>query len=163
NNTVRQIHFLFGALILAFSGLCSADVCEITAPLIRTVSTGNILVQRDTGAGAEIARVRVSGFVELASFSSTGVASCNGGYTFNYLSATPASMSGVYNTNLDGVGIRASFDAGNFMLPSYGANIKTLYYLGNYDVIFYKTGNITSGPLTPGLIAQGWYGAPDNH
>ncbi len=162
NKSVRKIYFLLGVLLLAFARMCLADECGITSPLFQSVSLGNVLVQRDTPPGAEIARVRASGFIELTAFSPTGVVNCQGGYTFNYLSATPAAISGVYNTNLAGVGIKVSVDAGNFILPSRGANIKTLYYVGNYDVILYKTGEITPGLLTPGLVATGWYDSPEN-
>lgn len=139
-----------------------ADICSIDSTLFRTVSMGNVLVQRDASVGTEIARVKVSDYSVIAGFSSDGVAYCNGGYTFNYLSATPSSMSGVFNTNVQGVGIKTSFDAGGFTLASHGANIRSLWYLGDYNIILYKTGDITPGPLTPGLIGRGWFGSPDN-
>ncbi len=152
--------YLFSILLL-FSGLSYADNCMVNATLFGTVSMGNILVQRNAPIGSEIARARISGYAKLEVDAPVQPTSCNGAYTFNYLSATPSPINGVFNTNLEGVGIRTSIPPGNFMLPSQGAAY--IYNLGYYDIMLVKTGEITPGYLTPGVIMQGWFVTPDNY
>ncbi|HGW5506536.1 TPA: fimbrial protein [Citrobacter koseri] len=156
---MKRTYLLFSLLML-FSGLSVADDCTVNTTLFNTVSMGNIVVQRDASVGAEIARARVSGYAKLLVTAPGGAVYCNGAYAINYLSATPSPINHVYNTNLKGVGIRLSIPAGDFVLPSNGASY--IYNLGNYDVMLIKTATIQSGYLTPGVVAQGWFGTPDH-
>ncbi|MDO8233664.1 fimbrial protein [Citrobacter werkmanii] len=148
-------------ILLLLPGLSYADNCSVNATLFGTVSMGNILVQRDAPVGSEIARARLSGYAKLEVDAPDSPTSCSGGYTFNYLSATNSPINNVFNTNLDGVGIRVSVSPGSFVLPSNGTVY--VYNLGFYDVMLIKTGKITPGYLTPGVIMQGWFVTPDNY
>ncbi len=156
---MKRIYSLF--ILLLLPALSYAGNCTVNVKLISTVTMGNILVQRDAPIGSEIARARVSGYAELKVDAPDGPVSCNGAYVFNYLSATATSISNVFNTNLDGVGIRVSIPPGNFVLPSNGSSY--IYFLGYYDVMLIKTGRITPGYLTPDVIMQGWFVTPDNY
>lgn len=148
-------------VFLCFTSPGYADNCQINETLFGTVSLGNSVIQRDAPIGSEIARARLSGYALLQVNAPDGPATCNGGYAFTYLSATPSAINHVYNTNLEGVGIRLSVTPGNFVLPSNGSAY--IYSLGYYDVFLIKTGKITPGYLTPGILMQGWFVSPDNN
>lgn len=156
---MNRIYLLY--ILLLLPGLSYADNCTVNATLFSTVSMGNIFVPRDAPVGSEIARAKISGYAKLEVDAPDGPVSCGGGYTFNYLSATSSSINNVFATNLEGVGIRVSIPPGNFVLPSNGTGY--IYNLGYYDVMLVKTGKITSGFLTPGIIMQGWFVTPDNY
>lgn len=156
---MKSIYSIFILLLLPV--LSYAGNCAVNATLFGTVTMGNILVQRDAPVGSEIARARVSGYAKLEVDAPDSPTSCSGGYTFNYLSAISSSINNVFNTNLEGVGIRVSVLPGSFVLPSNGTAY--VYSLGFYDVMLIKTGKITPGYLTPGVIIQGWFVTPDNY
>ncbi|MGI3452070.1 fimbrial protein [Citrobacter arsenatis] len=156
---MKPIYSLF--ILLFLPALSYAGNCAVNATLFSSVIMGNILVQRDAPVGSEIARARVSGYAKLEVDAPDSPTSCSGAYMFNYLSAMPSSINNVFNTNLDGVGIRVSIPPGNFVLPSNGTAY--IYNLGFYDVMLIKTGKITPGYLTPGVIMQGWFVTPDNY
>lgn len=142
------------------AGTCSAVTCEIVQAQINTIGFGTVNVQRDMPVGATIATTVSPGYAQVKIVSDNGE-SCPGNYSMVYLSAMESSLSGVYQTNLRGVGIKVNGMPGDFTLPPVTPNY--IFHLGYYTVSLVKTGDITSGLLTPGLIAQGWYGSADNY
>lgn len=152
----KTIKLFLAAVFSLCSMSASADTCAVLSTLFRTISFGTVNVQRDISVGAEIARVRVSGTARVEGQSATGTLYCPGNYSIVYLSGIPSAINGVFNTNLDGVGIKVSNMPGNFTLPP-----NFIYGLGDYDVSLIKTGAMTSGLLTAGMVAQGWFGSPD--
>lgn len=149
------------ALILVLVAQPAAAVtCNILATKINTVGFGQVNVQRDTPVGATLATTVSTGYAQVQTLSDSGEV-CPGNYAITYLSAIESPVSGVFKTNLDGVGIKVSGMPGNFTLPVYQNS--GFYNLGYYIISLVKTGEMTSGVLTPGLIAQAWFGSPGNY
>jgi type 1 fimbria pilin len=156
---VKLMRFI--VFILIFTACtCSAVTCEVLLAQINTVGFGSVNVQRDTPVGATLASTVSPGYAQARITSDTGE-SCPGNYAMMYLSGIESSISGVYKTNLDGVGIKINGMPGDFSLPPVTPSY--IFYLGYYTVSLVKTGNINSGLLTPGLIAQAWFGTPGNY
>ncbi|MDG1642940.1 Fimbria adhesin protein [Klebsiella huaxiensis] len=155
----KLIRFII--FILSFTAFtCSAVTCEVLLAQINTVGFGTVNVQRDTPPGATIASTVSPGYAKAKITSDTGE-SCPGNYSMVYLSGVESSISGVYKTNLDGVGIKVNGMPGDFSLPPVTPSY--VFNLGYYTVSLVKTGNITPGLLTPGLIAQAWFGTPGSY
>ncbi|HEY2452230.1 MAG TPA: hypothetical protein VGI71_06355 [Scandinavium sp.] len=112
------------------------------------IAAANFTVQRDTPVGTTIGTISVpaSGQEVLACDSDN-----SSFYYAMLLFTTPSSISGYYNTNVPGVGVKMS----GFSNPA------TVYYMGiggNTDakvrtVEFVKTGDIVSGVTSSGLFA----------
>ncbi|HCL6141427.1 TPA: fimbrial protein [Klebsiella oxytoca] len=157
---MRKFISLIILMLSLTAGCCSAVTCEVLLAQINTVGFGTVNVQRDIPVGATIASTVSPGYAQAAITSDNGE-SCPRNYSMVYLSGIESPVSGVYQTNLEGVGIKVNGMPGDFSLPPVTPNY--IFYLGYYTVSLVKTGNITSGQLTPGLIAQAWFGSPGNY
>lgn len=150
--------FLFsGAILSAFNA--TAD-CTVHQSIVQTVSLGTINVQRDAPVNSEIGRFATPGNAVVSAFSPTDRQMCEARADITYLSATPSSMPGVYNTNLSGVGIHVVNVPQWWSITSSAAGVIRYTYPNEYNVVLYKTGKITPGKLTAGQIVSGWFGDP---
>ncbi|ADO48412.1 fimbrial protein [[Enterobacter] lignolyticus] len=156
-NFTQYLCLLLGVISLG----CRAVTCNIVTAKFNTVGFGVVSVQRDTPVGATLATTVSPGYAQVQTISSTGEV-CPGNYAMVYSGGVESSMSGVFQTNLDGVGIKVSGMPGDFTLPVYVSS-GGIYNLGYYTVSLVKTGRMTSGILAPGLIAQAWFGSPGSY
>lgn len=151
--------FMSVLIIALFSSGSYAETnCGVDQSIIQTVSFGTINVQRDVAVGTTIATVNVPGSASIFAFSSSGRQYCEGHLSMLYLGGVRSSINNVYNTNLAGVGIAMTGVPGDWSLTSAAANVRTNTYPSNYTVSLIKTGPITAGTLTPGSVAQGYFG-----
>lgn len=150
--------YLTVLIMLCHSANTFVDACTVNSSIVQTVTFGAVNVQRDLPVGSEIARVNVPSSASVSAFSSQGPQYCEAKVIMDYLGAVLTSISGVYKTNLDGVGIKAYGFPGGWSIKSPAAGINAFYYPSGYYVSLVKTGPITSGALSVGGIGHGWFG-----
>ena len=127
-----------------------------TSALTRTVSFGTVIVQRDTPIGTVLATASTGPYNAGVQFFG-----CSVPFVYRYsmgIFSVPSSYgNNVYNTNIEGVGVRlANFN--NKYLPfdaPFAAN--TYVYIPNIVVQLIKTksGPVGAGVLTNGRLASG--------
>lgn len=141
----------FFSCLLFFTGYSEAS-CTYRALNTVNMSFGNITVQRDAPIGQSFATTTATVPYQLVGYCS------NGGYAydqFNYLGATPTSYSGVYATNISGVGLKLSPYTSSVYTTYYAGN-NNFYSTGTYTMQLVKTGPIASGTLQTGMVAHVW-------
>ncbi|HKM95724.1 MAG TPA: fimbrial protein [Buttiauxella sp.] len=152
--------YLFVFIALLISGYVSA-ACVTATNDISTISPGNMIVQRDAPVGTIIGSfrtVQVQAIIALCYPSGTRHA------YFDYMGAVAISP-GLYQTNIPGVGIyqeNADTHVRTFTSTSTTITMGTPGFNGviniwpgaDSNIVFVKTGNITSGFLQPGMISH---------
>ncbi|WP_313081596.1 fimbrial protein [Atlantibacter sp.] len=154
---MRIIHYLILLVISAGAFNASAD-CTVQQAIIQTVSLGTINVQRDAPNNSEIGRFTTPGNAVVSAYSPTDRQYCEARANITYLSATPSSMPGVYNTNLSGVGIQVVNVPQWWSITSSAPGVIRYTWPNEYNVVLYKTGKIMPGKLAAGQIVYGWFG-----
>ncbi|BCG09327.1 MULTISPECIES: fimbrial protein [Buttiauxella] len=147
-------------IALLFSGYTSA-ACVTGTNDISTISPGNMIVQRDAPVGTIIGSFRttqIQAIMAICSPSGTRFSS------FDYLGAIAISP-GIYQTNLPGVGIylenadthvrvyNIQSNTTTMGMPGFNGNVNVWPGV-DYNLVFVKTGEITSGSLQPGTVAH---------
>lgn len=147
-------------IALLFTGYVSAACVTVTND-ISTITAGNMIVQRDAPVGTIIGSFRTTQIQAVA-------ASCfpDGTYInmFDYMGAVAISP-GLYQTNLPGVGVYLEgADTHNRLNinPVTNGVMGTPGFQGRMDIwpgadsnlVFVKTGNISSGILQPGMVVH---------
>ena len=132
--------------------------CNFDANEIYNQAFSNIVVQRDTPVGTEIASVRMG---NAADISSDGT--CKASLIMTYNGPKTTSLENTFETNIPGVGISLSFsdNAGNYyasVSPGTITHGGEIYGLGrwiSYDAVIHltKTGPIKSGSLMAGEVS----------
>lgn len=137
------------------SGCCHAGCSVTTSVIQKTLNFGNLTVQRDAPVGTSI------GSMSLGSTNIIYGTCPGGGYQYEqmvYFGAVSSGVSKVYNTNIAGVGIKGDWGTGY----DYTSPPTSQYFSSGTPIdsppggSFYlvKTGNITSGALTAGIVAK---------
>lgn len=123
------------------------------------IPVSNIIVQRDAPVGESLVTVETAGSsIALSCDSEKG----GGYYGELMLFTTPSNITDVYNTNIEGVGVRAAYET--FMFESPAAFVEfdgagALWFHG-IGLTFIKTGKITPGVISAGLFSR-IYGGGD--
>ena len=146
-------------MVLLFSGYTNA-VCVTGTKNLSTITAGDMIVQRDAPIGTIIGSFRTTQIQQI-------MANCYTSGTrwayFDYMGAVAVSP-GLYQTNLPGVGVYlelADTHARSFLNPVSTATIgleattKSVVWVwpgGDSNLVFVKTGDITSGILQPGVV-----------
>ena len=145
-------------IALLFSGYASAACVTVTTD-ISTITSGNMIVQRDAPVGTIIGSFRTTQIQAImASCYPSGTRTSN----FDYMGAVAISP-GLYQTNIPGVGIYlegADTHVRSFINTTSTTTLGSPGFPGRMDIwpgadsnlVFVKTGNITSGPLQPGMV-----------
>lgn len=127
--------------------------CTVLSLFKSTVNPGNMVVQRDAPVGTVLGTAQ-------SGTTSSYIADCrSGGYIYygmSYNGGRTTSMSNVYATNLAGVGVEMVSAGGHYYTNPAGSSYRQgeyEYYTVPATVTFVKTGPITSGVLSTGLIA----------
>lgn len=133
--------------------------CSFTANESYSNGFNNIIVQRDTSVGTEIANITM-GNSSLAYSDGT----CGAHVIMTYNGAKPTMLNNTFETNIPGVGIQFTFsdNAGEYyasISPGTLMHAGKLYEYGGwytYDGVIHliKTGPIVSGNLNAGEVAQ---------
>lgn len=128
-------------------------------PQVYNVAFSPISVQRDAPVGTVLATVQTGVKPDVLS-----IYCPTGGTTYTYMtySSTKTNISGVYSTNVPGIGIKAEMWPGNnFENPggSWTTQGPTAYIGMQATVTLVKTGPVSSGVLNAGEIG---YQAPDS-
>ncbi|MDR9889187.1 fimbrial protein [Pseudenterobacter timonensis] len=151
-----------GCLLFALWGAASGAqaacnfVGGVTGEVPGYISFGNVTVQRDAPVGSVIATATTGAYN-----GGNSIAGCTEAWTYRWeltqWRTLSASGNNIYSTNLPGVGIRLTNTASNRPLP-YDQSVpgNTYILIGNDGVKaeLIKTGNITSGTLTNGVLAR---------
>jgi type 1 fimbria pilin len=157
-NVVSKVIFLV-LMLVSTQAFCE---CYSSTTLTKSFRFANIVVQRDVPIGTTIGTVNSPG-------TDIKTATCNGGAVTEYdqmmyLGGVATAISGVYQTNIPGVGISGDFGGSRWPFnnpPGTWFNVTNnalqvdAYYGQNFQLI--KTGNITSGSLLSGLAARVYY------
>ncbi|WP_330981870.1 MULTISPECIES: fimbrial protein [Enterobacterales] len=159
---MKTIFIIIAAVILGFnlSQANATESCSMDSTINATMYFGSVAVPMDAPVGAVIATVAQTAQASLWAYSTTGQKSCDADLKFVYLGSVLSGITGVYNTNLPGVGIKVDGIPNKLTVTSSGANIKTYVYPTGYNISLIKTGPITPGTLTAGPLATGQFGDP---
>ena len=150
-------------LVLSVTSFYVNAGCSVTFTLRKSIQFGAVIVQRDTPVGTTIASVSSPG-----TNSKIGYCTASGGYEYDqmvYLGGSSAGIYQVYSTNIPGVGIQGNWDGYTYSNPANFSNIppkSTDAWLpdgGSQNFQLIKTGNITSGSLSSGIVAKTYYDA----
>lgn len=152
---MKKIWFFICTIQALACGYASAS-CTKMDYIKSTVPDFKIVVQRDVPIGTKIGSVTFTP-------ASTEVIKCNTGTTYyemKYQGATPTSISNVYETNIEGVGVSISQPSFNRFwtnpATTTSRSVINIVFSVNTEVAFYKTGNITSGNIGAGLAVQSY-------
>lgn len=146
----------FLAVVLLVGGVNNAmalGVCSYPSTQPQVTVNQNLTAQQDSPVGSTIATVTYNQQYKVAE-------NCSGEYQMTKLANTaayPATGSMMYETGIDGVGVRIKIDGYNVTTTSYstggtGDGISPIY-LQDVVLYFVKTGEITPGTATPGKLA----------
>lgn len=119
-----------------------------------TITVPDFSVQRDVPDGTILATAN--------SVASDVVFSCTAGgggwYSIMSLFTTPSGIAHFYKTNVDGVGVSIGGATTNFEVPAIYAstNVNEAIWISAKTVKFIKTGPITSGTITSGVLGYMW-------
>ena len=142
-------------LFLFFICKMSSAACELNDYAAEHVSSvPAIVVQRDVPVGTVLQTIKTNptGTANVVVCRRTGYLY----YAMKYSSASP--MTGIYETNVPGVGIKVESPGGRvFESPANKVDYSGQSGFSDtapYTITFYKTGNIVSGKVAPGLAAE---------
>ncbi|EOI3470938.1 fimbrial protein [Cronobacter turicensis] len=145
-----RLALLFVAMLFAHH---SYAACTYKGYTPFYVSYGNVIAQRDAAIGSVLAQYYAYGSGEYS-------ICLDGGYEYyelSYNGGKSTSQSGVYATNVEGVGIKVQTAGGRLFTNPPG----TVYIAGgsigvlsSYYITLIKTGPVTSGTLMSGRIAR---------
>lgn len=152
------IRVIFILSLLGISNSCLAISCSYggfgqSQPPTPYFNFGTVIVQRDTPVGTVLKTVSVNR-------GSGAMLGCSSAWTEverMLLFTTPSAINGVYDTNLNGIGIRIGYT------PTYNFNHRTSYSDNVYidaseyiDAYLVKTtpGAVAGGSLTTGVLAD---------
>ncbi|EKA0956305.1 TPA: fimbrial protein [Escherichia coli] len=132
----------------------------VTSEVSGYLNFGNVVIQRDAQVGSTIATA-----ITVAYNNGDGIAGCkreawSARWELTQWGTLSGYGNGVYNTNLPGVGLRLSFASTGRVLPyeisyPYSAGGTWLSIPGDgIKGELIKTGDITSGTLTDGVLAR---------
>lgn len=151
-----------GGIVLALL-LVSFDaqaICKfadgVSGEISGYISFGNVSVQRDAAVGSVIATATTGAYN-----GGNTLAGCSDPWTYRWELSKWTTLSSqgnnVYNTNIAGVGIRLTNTASGKMLPydqSAGGNVYMSVGADGIKAELIKTGDITGGTLSTGMIAR---------
>ncbi|EPR0409953.1 fimbrial protein [Enterobacter asburiae] len=150
-------YFFMMVFSLFTASVNAACVYNSGAEVSDNATFQNIIVQRDVAVGTVLATQSKSYNYSAAG---DGQSVCSFYYTMLYMNASSSGIEHVYDTNVPGVGIRATFtDYGGDHLaddpPTQGREFDwgTTWQTG-WRIELIKTGKITSGTLQAGLAAS---------
>lgn len=155
----KNIWCFLAMLIVLFYTSISFAVCIIdTNGQSFEGSFGNVIVQRDTAVGSQIAQVSFP----AAGYIHADDTTCTLYSVMVYNGAQESGIENVYKTNIDGVGLKFSIgtNVGSaFATPYPGSKVATYSYDGGkgiyYNVAYLvKIGPVVSGSLNNGPIAE---------
>ncbi|WP_058911249.1 fimbrial protein [Entomohabitans teleogrylli] len=154
-NLIAKLSTMMILLLLPAVGYARCNFVDgITSEVSVEVNFGNIIVQRDAAVGTVIGTANTGDFNNGRS-----IAGCDVPWTFAWeirqWRTLSSSGNNIYNTNIPGVGIRLVMGTSGRHLP-FQIDFPALNYpiLSNVRVELIKTGNISGGTLTPGMLAQ---------
>ncbi|EEJ1823381.1 fimbrial protein [Salmonella enterica] len=118
------------------------------------VSFGSVVVQRDAAVGSVIATASTGAY-----HGGNTLAGCTTAWTYHWeLSkwGTLSTLGGnIYNTNLPGIGIRLTNTSSGKVIPYDQSQKSNSYiYINGIKAELIKTGDITSGTLSTGVLAR---------
>lgn len=162
--TFKKIIFIFlVALGALYTNIVSATcgMASNGAYQYKYYNFGDVVVQRDTPVGTVLATLNTGSFSNTA----TGVSGdtlfgCDTPWTYRWTLAqftTLSSVSGTYNTNIPGVGIRISNSANGYIMP-YDQAFPALIYAAiiagiKAELIKTSVGGVGAGSITNGSLA----------
>lgn len=118
------------------------------------VSFGSVVVQRDAAVGSVIATASTGAY-----HGGNTLAGCTTAWTYHWELSKWGTLSplggGIYNTNLPGIGIRLTNTSSGKVIPyDQSTNANTYVYISGIKAELIKTGDITSGTLSTGVLAR---------
>ncbi|ELW2862238.1 fimbrial protein [Salmonella enterica] len=120
------------------------------------ISFGSVVVQRDAAVGSVIATATTGAY-----HGGNTLAGCTTAWTYHWELSTWGTLStlgsNIYNTNLPGIGIRLTNSSSGKVLPYDQSQKSNSYiYIGGNGIKaeLIKTGDITSGTLSTGVLAR---------
>ena len=143
-------------LLLSFSGMASCQFVKgVTSEVSGYISFGNVSVQRDIPVGSVIATAATGAYNGGQS-----IAGCSGeSWVYRWEMAQWKTLSAqgnsIYSTNIPGVGLRLTNVYNGKRLP-YDQSQKpnTNIFIPGINAELIKTGKITGGMLTTGVLAR---------
>lgn len=147
----------FAALMILSGFWIPADAsCNKKGNYVKSLSFGNVVVQRDIPIGSTIATAFTGAY-----HGGNAMAGCTTPWKYRWemvlWSTLDNTGANVYHTNIPGVGIRLTNTAANRVLPYDQNNNGAVYVVINGDGIkgeLIKTGDISGGILTLGTLAR---------
>lgn len=154
-NMVRTLILLGLLLWIPFSGYASCGFTGgATSEESRSVSFGNVIVQRDVAVGETIATANTGAYNN-----GNGMVGCSENWVYRFELSKWKNLSSagdkIYETNLPGVGIRMTEVRYSYPIPfDWPLGSGAVGIPDGVKVDLIKTGDIQSGTLDSGLIAR---------
>lgn len=143
--------------LIAFGAHASCQFAGgVTSEISGYLSFGNVAVQRDAAVGSVIATATTGAYN-----GGNNIAGCSEAWTYRWEVSKWGTLSAlgnnIYNTNLPGVGIRLTNTANGTVIPfdhNIGPNTYVIITGDGIKAELIKTGDITSGTLSTGVLAR---------
>lgn len=152
-----------GVLLVFILGILQCNIANAACSFAgsntyqaKTFNFGNVIVQRDTAVGAVLASLNTGAWN-----GGDTLWGCDTPWTFRWeltKFTTVSSINGVYNTNIQGIGLRLSSGLSGKLLPydsSQGANSYAAIPNGIIaELVKTSSGAVSSGSITVGTLAK---------